>query len=404
MPDKDKHSYIGASSAHRWMNCPGSVRLLQLVTDRKSTEYADLGTAAHELCEMCLRSGAHPSLYEGTVIDVHGRSIVVDDAMIESVSVYYNEVTRDLAAFGGKLNVEESFSLSWLYPGMFGRNDSSIVPEKLCGTLYVYDYKHGKKAVPAADNPQLKYYALGALGPDNPMMVTKVVCKIIQPNCWGKDPVETWETTADELYAWGRDVLKVAAARTAEPDAPCVPGSWCHFCEAEGMCPAKAQQALELLDAAPLETLDAPIALPAADLLTPAQLGMLCNSFLSDEFAAWLKAIGDAETSLLNRGIDVPGRKLVEHTSQGNRKWADDEEARKHFVQQYGEDALEAKLKSPAQMEKLLTSLGIPKKERAEMLEGFVTRPISTTFKVVPDGDPRPRVIDSRDNDINLFD
>jgi hypothetical protein len=275
--------------------------------------------------------------------------------------------------------------------------------------LYVYDYKHGKRPVAAADNVQLKYYALGALGPDNPMMVDRVVCKIIQPNCWGKDPVDVWDTTTAELYAWGRDVLAPAAAATESPDAPCVAGPWCHFCEAEGLCPAKAQQALELLDATPLQDSDAEVApqevtLPAAALLTPDQLGRMCSFFLSDAFADWLKALAAEEYALLQRGVAVPGRKLVEYSRTGNRQWTDERAARSELVTRFGEDALEVKLKSPAQLEKWLTSQGIPKKEREELFGALVVRPPVRKMIVVPDTDPRASVATTYENDVDLFD
>lgn len=401
--EHEVHSHIGASSAYRWMNCPGSVRLLQLVTAHSTSEYAELGTAAHALCELCLRNGHDPSLYDGVSITVGGRDIPVDDAMIDSVSVYYNAVMKDYTEFGGKLNVEESFDLSWIYRGMFGRNDSSIVPAKAGGTLFVYDYKHGKKAVAAEDNPQLKYYALGALGPGNPLMVEKVVCKIIQPNCWGKDPVDVWTTTPDDLYAWGYDVLAPAAALTEDPAAPCNPGSWCHFCEAGGMCPARAAEALALLDATPEQPVET-IKLPATELLTPEQLGRMCNVFLSDEFSTWLKSLAAAEFSLLQRQVDVPGRKLIEQTSTGNRKWDNEVAATRALVQQFGEDVLDTRLKSPAQMEKLLASLGVPKAERSGYIDPYVTRKEATRLVVVPATDARPSVANIGDDDIKLFD
>ena len=47
------HAALGASTAHRWMSCPGSVRLAAGIEAAAST-YAEEGAAAHMLAEICL--------------------------------------------------------------------------------------------------------------------------------------------------------------------------------------------------------------------------------------------------------------------------------------------------------------------------------------------------------------
>ena len=53
----NKHSKLSPSSAHRWMACPGSVRLEAQFPD-ESSPYAKEGTTAHELVESMMR-GEH---------------------------------------------------------------------------------------------------------------------------------------------------------------------------------------------------------------------------------------------------------------------------------------------------------------------------------------------------------
>ena len=48
------HARLNASSSHRWMMCPPSVRLSEQFEDKPST-YAEEGTYLHELCELKLR-------------------------------------------------------------------------------------------------------------------------------------------------------------------------------------------------------------------------------------------------------------------------------------------------------------------------------------------------------------
>ena len=47
------HARLNASSSHRWMMCPPSVRLSEQFEDKPST-YAEEGTYLHELCELKL--------------------------------------------------------------------------------------------------------------------------------------------------------------------------------------------------------------------------------------------------------------------------------------------------------------------------------------------------------------
>ena len=49
-----EHALLSASSSHRWLNCPPSVRLCDGIADRGS-EYAREGTDAHSLCEYKLK-------------------------------------------------------------------------------------------------------------------------------------------------------------------------------------------------------------------------------------------------------------------------------------------------------------------------------------------------------------
>lgn len=53
------HAVLGASGADRWINCPPSARLQEHIPD-KISEYADEGTAAHELSELILRRRLTP--------------------------------------------------------------------------------------------------------------------------------------------------------------------------------------------------------------------------------------------------------------------------------------------------------------------------------------------------------
>lgn len=403
MPEEpEKHSPLGASSAYRWMNCPGSVRLYGQLTERRATEYALTGTLAHLVCELCLRNGEDPSVYAGKNLalgdGIHAGNVT--DAIVEGARLYVETVRKDQEKFGGKLCIEQSFSLDWLYPGMFGRNDASLVPDSVFASTRIYDYKNGRKAVSADHNVQCMYYALGALGKENLWLSEEVVCTIIQPNCWCKETVDEWAAPVSELYAWANEELLPAAKRTAEPDAPCKIGEWCCFCEAAGICPAKREAALAVLEEAVPQVEPT---LPEIGMLTPEQVGKMSAFFNSDEFSSWLKALTATEADMLQRGVAIPGRKLVETIVRGNRRWADEREAVEKLKALCGADIFDMRIKSPAQVEKLLTAHKIPKKERDELVGSLVTRDETPKMIVVSDSDPRESATERTKKAIELF-
>lgn len=155
------HASLGASGAHRWIACPGSIRTGAGIPN-KSSRYADEGTAAHQLAERCLRDGSDAASHIGGIESVRGVAHVVEEGMAEAVQVFLG-IVRTHRAPGDALLIERRFDLSSIHPGMFGTNDACVIsPSRR--TLHVFDYKHGKgHAVEAAGNPQLRYYGLGAL-------------------------------------------------------------------------------------------------------------------------------------------------------------------------------------------------------------------------------------------------
>lgn len=396
------HSYIGASSAARWLACPGSVRLYKQLASRKATIYAATGTVAHEICERCLLEGGEPSSFLGRTVEQDGFTVTVTEDMVSAVNMYVGQVRLDHQRFGGTLLVETPFDLSWVYPGMFGRNDASIVPDDIFSTLRVYDYKNGRSNVDAKENPQVMYYAAGALGEHNLACVETVEIDIIQPNAAdGGEWLDQWALPATELYEWTYDVLRPGAAAASSPDAPLKEGEQCTFCEAAAFCPLKQSKTLALFDKEPDASL-AVIDLPEARTLTPERIGLLSAFFNSPEFDQWRKSLAAEEQAMLARGEKVPGRKLVETVVRGNRKWASEEDVIS-ALKEYGDEIFKQELKSPAQIEKLLTANGLSKSEREEVIAPLVTRETTTKVIVVPENDGRPSIEERKEKVIDLF-
>lgn len=399
------HSKLGASSAHRWMNCPGSVALLETVPRRDSV-YAARGTAAHFLAEKAMREGRATAYWAGrrilvlrggcSMLKVGARNDaahLVDDDMIRGTQTYVDALRQDDAACPGAVKgLESTFDLDWLAPGMnlFGTNDALV--GQPFGVLRVYDYKNGRKYVGAESNPQLLYYALGALGPDNPNEYTEVELVIVQPNAEYGPAVKRWRCGVEEVYRWGRDVLLPAALVAAKPDAPCIAGPWCaeSFCDAQAVCPALTKRAVEvsrgLFSPVPAER---PTALPAPAEMTQAQVLAVLEHGAAVE--SWISEVRGYALNALQSGQDVTaGRYKVVH-GQSRRRYTDAAEER--LTATLRAKAYEdPKIVGITRAEKLLADeLGWEKAKVKEFMAGITEKPLGNPV-LVPADDPRPAI------------
>lgn len=249
------HSEIGASSADRWMNCPASVRLSRGMPNTTSRA-AEEGTAAHALGEYCLRDpNRNPSDYLGMWIDQDGAFSTdfegsgwyeVNQDMVDAVTIYVDYARKMIRENNVKhVMIEKGFHLKQVDEGAFGTNDLSLyTPGKY---LHIIDYKHGKgKVVEVVDNPQIMYYGLGAIDEiceDEFDVPLEIHLTIVQPRARHRDgPIRTHVVQAAEIDVQFRRTLKAAIARTKDENEEPVTGSYCFFCRAKAVCPAKRKE------------------------------------------------------------------------------------------------------------------------------------------------------------------
>lgn len=387
------HAVLGASGAHRWMNCPGSVAMAKEIGHEETESiYAREGTAAHAVAEKCLRSGLDPEFYVGQKIE----GIKVTREMAASVRIYVDRVRMVAKAAQTEPLIEVRFDLSKGGPEgkgleppepMFGTADAVVWDELHGRTLWVLDYKHGQGVtVEAENNPQLMYYALGAvlkLGMNPPPRKIKVV--IVQPRASHPDGIiRDWEFEWADLVAF-KNELMVAAYATQEENAPLKTGSWCRFCPARAVCPAQEELAVAVAQqefgAMVPATEEQPGSLPAPYTLTEDELLEILDK--SDYVIEWLREVQRYADNLLETGTPLPGWKLV--AKRANRKWNDEEEVIAFLRGVDGveeEDYLPRKLLSPNQTELLLRRVG------AELPEHFTNREVSG-YNRVREEDPR---------------
>ena len=232
----NRHARLGASGAHRWMKCPGSIRMAEGLAERTSS-YAQEGSAAHAVAEYCLQKDKDADELIGKKVE----GVLVTEEMANAVQRYLDYVRE--RSEGCEVHIEETFSLEKLNPpdDMFGTCDFAFFRD---GRLTVMDYKHGAGvAVEIAGNPQLRYYATGALFTlGYPAKEVEMV--IVQPRARHVDgPIRSETIPTSELMKWAKKLMAVADAALL-PDAPLVAGSWCRWCDASPVCPELQEQAL----------------------------------------------------------------------------------------------------------------------------------------------------------------
>lgn len=334
------HSKLGASSYDRWGKslggCPGSVRLSEGAQKTTST-FAERGTEAHSLAYARLSGQAFALLGEDE-----------EDAAVD----LYVEFIQELKA--PKLMLEQRFDLTKYYPNLYGTADACAYwPDEK--RLIVVDYKHGAGVpVEVENNSQLMYYGLGAMTALG-LPVRSVELIIVQPRCFHADgAIRRWKTTPGRLIDFVADLIDDAIA-TEDPNAALVPGDHCRWCPAKASCPALMEKAMVTAtqDFSSLTSYD-PTKLAETLTLLPVM-------------ETWIKGVREFAYREAEQGRVPPGWKLVD--KRATRKWRDDvnTDSLARNLALKPPEIMEHKLKSPAQVEKMLG------KEAKQIFNQFVT-------------------------------
>lgn len=355
-----KHSNLGASGAHRWLYCPGSVAAEAALPDASSI-FAEEGTRAHDLAELALRTGsAALDLFE-------------DEEMAGFVRVYTEYVER-LSVDADLVMIEERVDYSDWVDGGFGTADAVVLRGN---SLHVCDLKYGMGVPVSADeNQQGMLYALGAYAAVGHLVdVESVTISIIQPRL---DSISEWAISVPDLLRWADWVAQRAEA-TKAPDAPRVPGEkTCRWCNAKHNCGALLKATTDAL----LTEFDDLDNLPNPDTLTDDQIGAALAAKALIE--GWLNAVAGHVKGRLESGEGFPGYKLV--AGRSSRSWKDEDDAAKELCKMIGADrAIVTKLISPAQAEKALGA-----KRKGDIADMIAVK--HGAASLAPESDTRPAI------------
>ena len=308
-----KHALLSASGAHRWLECTPSAQL-ELQFPQSTSEYAEEGTAAHELCELTARywlGEISAAEYENQR-DELAKGKYYNAEMQECANDYAKFVAEKTAA--ARETCEDAFTalevrvdFSKYVKDGFGTGDCIIVSDNV---LEIIDFKYGKGVrVEAAGNPQMKLYALGAYLEYNTLFdIDSVRMTIFQPRLSGVQSSD--EITVKELLEWAEKYVKPRAKLAYKGEGEFAPSEEvCKFCRAKAQCKARADKNLKLFDEA-----------PDVLLLTPEDAGKILEQ--AGDIQSWLADLESLVSFTLLAGQPVEGWKMVEGRS--NRRFADE--------------------------------------------------------------------------------
>lgn len=374
-----KHAKLNSSGAHRWMNCPGSVKISEQFP-ASSSIYADEGTLAHDAAEQLIKSGKVSAAHKKKInafYEEHPELSGDADQVIKTLEPYVDFVKEEFTDAvmhdgGAQLLTEQRVDLTAWIPGGFGTTDVAIIGGK---TLHIIDLKYGK-GVPvfAEGNPQLRLYALGTLAMLEMVYdIDEVKMTIYQPRI---DNVSSDTISVAELKSWGENEVKPAAELALSDNAPFAAGSWCQFCPARQQCRTRAENYMSLAE------------YKKKALLSVEEIGKILGDV--DGLVKWAEDLKEGALARALEGENFPGWKVVEGRSIRKYSGTEDEIVRQCEGAGYDHALLyETKLLTVSAMEKMMG-----KKQFAEVLGDYVEKPAGKPT-LAPESDKRPAIVNA---------
>ena len=365
------HARLNASSSHRWMMCPPSVKLSEQFEDKPSS-YAEEGTFLHELCELKLHrylGDMDPDLIELQYAEHRDNDFYSDEA--ETVTDEYVafcietiEAVR-LSCPDPLIMVEHRLDYSDYVPDGFGTGDLIIVAD---GVLEVIDFKGGRGVrVEATRNSQLMLYGLGALLEFDPLYdIHQVRMTIVQPRL---SNLSSFEMEADDLIRWAETEVRPKAMLAYEGKGEFCAGEWCRFCKARYTCRKRSEYHMSL----------AARDFKEPDLLSDEEIADILP--VAESLNSWVQDLLAYATQEAVIGKTWPGYKLV--AGRSIRKYTSEAEVIKAATEAGYTDIYKTSLLGVGDLEKRMG-----KKAFNEVLGKYIVKPVGAPT-LVPETDPR---------------
>lgn len=349
------HARLSPSGAHRWIACPGSIQAEEGCPE-ETTEAADEGTTAHEVCEALLTGAPLP---QGATEEMIHHATKYRDYIKGIITHLKDEKPEEEVLMAIEKKVYPSVSR---LPECWGTCDSLVISPS---ELHIIDYKYGKGVrVTAEKNPQAMIYALGALNAYPHLNPAHVCMHIYQPRV--ENGLSIFRVPADWLRAWGELVLTPAAEATDEEDAPRKAGKHCLFCKAKSDCLTRAKS---LFRGLPKRT----------ETLTDKQVATVCAK--APEIRSWLDGVTDGARERMMTGEQIEGLRLK--AGRATRSWKEGASVAETLKRWMPAEQIYT-LISPAQAEKIIGKKDFDRIANEDMVVEKRTRPTVSVDKEVP--------------------
>lgn len=292
------HSVYSASSSKRWMKCPASIRMSKGINSGTS-EAAELGTAAHELGEFCLKTGCNSYDCIGMTFNKH----VVDAEMCDAVQLYVGHIRVICTKNNVNPKLEERVVMTSVGNDVFGTSDCIIIIGSL---LMVLDYKHGFVTVEVKNNSQAIFYAVATLDTlDLWDVITTIDTAIIQPRADHVDgAIRTHQYNIVDMIHW-QAKFKKAVELARRTDNYTLASDSCYYCPARATCRARMQRTIDIVGG------DKP-------LLELNEDELVAIFRETSSINAHLKAVGERIVEIARAGKQIKEYKLVSAISRAS--------------------------------------------------------------------------------------
>lgn len=319
----DQHARISPSAAERWLSCPASIRMGELVGKvESSSPYAEEGTAAHALGEMLahgtVKTKAHGHTINAATRRWRAKYRIDDETEAEMqlhIKGYLEFIVERMKVYPNtELLLEQRMDTG--VPNCWGTSDAVLVSPR---HVEIIDLKYGQGIrVDAEENPQVMLYGVGALDMFGDVLgETEIVTMTIyQPRL---QHTSSYSLTPTELRAWRDNVAAPRARLALTDDAPFGPSAEaCRWCPASGQCKAQLAKVAETEFGTDPDLLD-------EDELA-AELGK------TKLIRQWLEALEAAALErAFGQGKIIPGYKVI---ASGGRRVISNQEAAVAMLEQ----------------------------------------------------------------------
>jgi len=321
-----EHALLGPSGAHRWLNCTPSARLEQQFPESTS-DYAEEGSLAHEICELKLRKHfidpMGPRIFKNKLKKLQENRLYQDE-MLRHTDTYLNHIQGLVHGYASPpyITVERKLSYSKYVPEGFGTADCIIIGGNV---MHVIDFKYGQGVpVSAHKNPQMMLYAVGAILEYSMLYnIEQIVMVIIQPRL---NSITEFIMSADDLLYWVTNSVMGLAERAWKGEGEYLSGEHCKFCRANSLCRARAEFNTSLEE----------YGYRKPPLLTNDEVGEILEK--AQDLAKWAADIEKYALAEILKGTEIPGWKAV--AGRGSRKFINIDEAFKHLISNGYDEAL----------------------------------------------------------------